>query len=88
LQAALGACGDLLQVHVTMSVPGLQIERVETVLGSIVVQKEELQYALVIRTRFRILDGQVSGYLMLVLGVTSFARLMTALEEWRKRQPG
>jgi len=88
LQAALGACGDLLHVHVTMSVPGLKIDRVDKVLGSIAVKNEDMQYALLIRTRFRIVDGQVSGYLMLVLGVTSFARLMGALEEWRKRQTG
>ena len=87
LHAALGACGDLLRVNVTMSVPTLQIEMVDKVLSSVAVEKEELQYALLIRTRFRILEGQVSGYLVLVLGVTSFTRLMGALEEWHNRQP-
>lgn len=88
LQAALGACGDLLHVHVTMSVPGLKIDRIDKILSSIAVKNEDLQYALLIRTRFRMMEGQVSGYFMLVLGVTSFARFMSALEEWRKRQAG
>lgn len=89
LQSALGSCGDLLQVEVAFSVPGLRIESVDQLLSSATVQSENLQYALLIRTRFQIVASEVTGYVMVILGVTSFTKLMEALEMWQKRQiPG
>ena len=89
LQSALGSCGDLLQVEVTFSVPGLEIDTVDRILTSATVQSENLQYALLIRTRFHIVASQVTGYVMVILGVTSFTKLLEALDMWQTRQaPG
>src|SRR5580765_6082685 len=71
LNACLGAFGNLLKVQVTFTVPSLQIETVHKVLSSITVGGSELEYALIIHTRFRMRASDVSGYLVIILGVTS-----------------
>ena len=86
LNACLGVFGNLLRVHVSFAVPRLQIESVEEVLGSISVGKEELRYALMIHTRFRVRASDVSGYLVLILGIVSMERLLAELKQWEARQ--
>jgi chemotaxis protein CheC len=86
LNACLGVFGNLLQVQVTFSVPRLRVESVEGVLNSISVRDEELQYALMVHTRFHLRDSNVSGYLVIILGITSFSRLIAELEKWEGRQ--
>lgn len=81
LNACLGVFGNLLQVHVTFSVPRLHLEDLADLLHSLVVGKEELQYALVIHTIFRLRDNSVSGYMVIVLGVASLDRLLHAIEQ-------
>ena len=85
LNACLGVFGNLLQVQVTFAVPRLHLDSVGSVLGSISVHEEELQYALMVHTRFRLKDSGVSGYLVIVLGIASFSRLLSELEKWEKR---
>jgi chemotaxis protein CheC len=86
LNACLGVFGNLLQVQVTFAVPRLHLESVEGVLKSISVRSEELQYALMVHTRFSVRGSDVSGYLVILLGITSFTRLLAELEKWEKRQ--
>jgi chemotaxis protein CheC len=86
LNACLGVFGNLLQVQVKFTVPSLQVESVQHVLQSIVVRERELQYALMIHTRFHLRTSDVSGYLVIILGVTSLARLLLELRKWEERQ--
>ncbi|HKX63287.1 MAG TPA: chemotaxis protein CheC [Verrucomicrobiae bacterium] len=86
LNACLGVFGNLLQVQVTFAVPRLHMESVGGVLNSISVHEEELQYALMVHTRFHLKDSDVSGYMVIVLGIASFSRLLSELEKWEKRQ--
>lgn len=86
LNACLGVFGNLLQVQVSFSVPRLHVEAVDRVLTSITVGKEELEYALMIHTRFHLRASDVSGYLIIILGVTSLERLLEELQKWEKRQ--
>ena len=85
LNACLGVFGNLLQVQVTFSVPRLHVESVEGVLRSISVNEHELQYALMVHTRFHLRDSAVSGYMVIILGITSFSRLLAELEKWEQR---
>jgi chemotaxis protein CheC len=86
LNACLGVFGNLLQVQVSFAVPRLHVESVEAVLGSITVGKEDLTYALMIQTRFQLRASDVSGYLVIILGVTSMERLLSELASWEARQ--
>ena len=85
LQAAMGICGNLLKVHVAFSVPSLHLESIDDVLNSVVVNEVELQFALLVRTRFQLAKNEVSGYLAVILGVTSFSRLLEELDKWERR---
>jgi len=86
LNACLGAFGNLLKVQVSFTVPNLQVESVEKVLRSITVAGDELEYALIIHTRFHMRASDVSGYLVIILGVTSLETLMAELRKWEERE--
>jgi chemotaxis protein CheC len=85
LNACLGVFGNVLQVQITFSVPRFNVDSVEHVLQSTAIESRELQYALVVHTRFHVSTSDVSGYLMMILGVTSLARLVAELDKWEQR---
>ena len=86
LNACLGAFGNLLKVQVTFTVPYLQVEDVQKVLRSITVEGDELEYALIIHTQFHMRASNVSGYMVIILGVTSLQRLLEELKKWEERE--
>ncbi len=88
LNACLGMFGNLLQVHVSFSVPRLSLESLREVLDSVTVHHEGLRYGMVVHAAFRVRHGAVSGYLVIVLSVASLDRLLAAVEGWQARQLG
>lgn len=87
LNACLGVFGNLLQVHVSFAVPRLHVESIQHVLDSVNVEAEEkLRYGLMIHTRFRLRASNVTGYLVIILGITSLDRMLRELEGWENRQ--
>jgi chemotaxis protein CheC len=86
LNACLGAFGNLLKVQVSFTVPSLQIESVQKILHTLVVDSQSLEYALIIHTRFHLRVSDVSGYLIIILGVTSLATLIEELKKWEDRE--
>ncbi len=86
LNACLGVFGNILQVQVSFSVPRMTVDSVEGVLNSITVRDQELRYALMIHTRFHVRASDVSGYLVIILGVTSLDRLLYEVKRWEERQ--
>ncbi len=87
LNACLGVFGNLLHVQVAFAVPRLHVETVDDLFTSITGDAaEKLTYALMIQTRFSLRTSDVSGYLIIILGITSLDRLMRELEHWEGRQ--
>lgn len=86
LNACLGMFGNLLDVHVSFSVPRLHTETLDELLTSISVAAGEPRYALVVYTAFRIRDSAVRGFLVMVLSVTSLDRLIQEVDAWEGRQ--
>jgi chemotaxis protein CheC len=86
LNACLGMFGNLLDVHVSFSVPRLHLETLDDLLGSISVAAGEPRYALVVYTAFQIRDSAVRGFLVMVLSVTSLDRLIQEVDAWEERQ--
>ena len=82
LNACLGTFGNLLKVQVSFSIPQLSLESVSDILTSLIVNREGLRYALVVQAGFRLRDAEVTGYLVIVLGVASLDRLIRAVESW------
>jgi chemotaxis protein CheC len=85
LNACLGTFGNLLQVQVSFSVPHLTLENVASILETLRVGKTGMRYALVVHAGFKLRDAEVSGYLVIVLTVASFDRLIRSVEDWEQR---
>jgi chemotaxis protein CheC len=86
LNACLGTFGNLLKVQVSFSVPHLTLDTLESVVGSVAVERQGLRYALIIHSSFRLRNSSLTGYLVIVLGVASIERLIHALELWQPEQ--
>jgi len=86
LNACLGMFGNLLDVHVSFSVPRLHMETLDELLVSISTAAGEPRYALVVYTAFQIRDSAVRGFLVMVLSVTSLDRLIQEVDAWEERQ--
>ena len=86
LNACLGMFGNLLNVHVTFSVPRLHLETLDELLESITTDKTDMHYALVVYTAFQIRDSSVKGFLVIVLSVDSLDRLIHEVDAWEAQQ--
>lgn len=86
LNACLGMFGNLLNVHVTFSVPRLHLETLDELISSITANKPELHYALVVYTAFLVRDSSVKGFLVIVLSVDSLDRLIQEVDAWEAQQ--
>ena len=86
LNACLGVFGNLLHVQISFSVPHLNVDDVEQIMKSIRIEDQTFQYALMIHTRFHLRASDVSGYLVIILGVTSLERLLVELRKWEERE--
>ena len=85
LNACLGVFGDLLQVRFTFAVPRMHLESLGSMLDSLVIDRDELSHALLVGTRFHLRASEVTGCMVLVLGITSLNRFMQAIEAWAER---
>ena len=88
LNACLGMFGNLLNVHVTFSVPRLHLETLDELIESTVTDKSEMHYALVVYTAFQVRDSSVKGFLVIVLSVGSLDRLIHEIDAWEVQQGG
>ena len=86
LNACLGTFGNILQVQVSFSVPHLNLDTLNEVMQSLLVNREGLRYALVVHAGFKLRDAEVKGYLVIVLSVASLDRLIRAVEDWEQRE--
>lgn len=86
LNACLGVFGNLLHVQITFTVPHLQVDDIEQIMRSIRIQDQSFRYALMIHTRFHLRASDVSGYLVIILGVTSLERVIQELRKWEERE--
>jgi chemotaxis protein CheC len=79
----LGAClsgfGDMLRTPVSFSVPRIHIESLKSILGSLLVENGEVQFAVVAATQFRLSTLAVDGYLVVAVGALSLGRINKAL---------
>lgn len=85
LNASLGVFGDLLQVRFTFAVPRLQLESLGSMVASLTVGNDEIRHALLVGAKFVIRNSDVTGCLVLVLGVTSLERFITEVDAWAQR---
>lgn len=86
LNACLGSLGNVLEVVVVFSVPRLHVRSVEELLGSLATPASADRMAMIVCTRFSLIDRDLTGFVVLVLGVTSLERLADAVDGWARTQ--
>ena len=85
LNACLGMFGNVLRVRVNFSVPALHLESLQDLMDSLTKEHDNLHYAIIVYTSFRIRETAVTGYLVLVLSIISLTRLIEEIENWEKQ---
>ena len=80
LGACLSAFGNILKVSVTFAVPRIHIESLDGLLRSLHIESDEVQYAMIATTRFRLSDTEVGGYLIIVIGLSSLNLISSVME--------
>ena len=86
LGTCLGAFGNLLKVRVSFSIPQLYLDSLEHFLTSLSIGGGQLQHAVVLAAPFQIRDKGASGWLVIVLAVSSLERWIQAIERWEYSQ--
>ncbi len=78
LNACLGTLGNILDVHVTFTVPRLTLESLDGMVRSLQIGQHAVRYALVAHTAFQLREKNIEGYIVIVLTVESLHRLVEA----------
>ena len=86
LNACLGVFGNVLHVKVGFSVPRLRLDNMNQLVQWLNSGRGELRYALVIFTKFQVRYSEVNGYLVLVLNMTAFDRLVNEIDHWMEEE--
>ncbi len=81
LNACLGTFGNILKVQMSFAVSRVRVESVQQLVGSLLIGDQDMRYALIITTEFHVREGDVKGYLVIVLGVSSLDLLLQAVDE-------
>ncbi|MEB3885088.1 chemotaxis protein CheC [Lyngbya sp. CCY1209] len=82
LNSCLSVFGNLLQIQISFSVPRLYLEALDGLIHSLMIGKEEVRYAMVMYTSFKMRENSISGYLVMVLGVVSLEKLLELIDDW------
>jgi chemotaxis protein CheC len=88
MNACLGVFGNLLKVRFSFSIPKLSLDALGEVVQSLMIEDEALHHALVVGARFKMRGSEVTGCLILVLGIASFELFVQAVENWAERSIG
>jgi chemotaxis protein CheC len=86
LNACLSMFGNLLHVRISFAVPRLQVAGIDRVIASIRGESEELQYGLMIHMHFQLRASNVTGYLIIILGIASLDRMLREVDNWEMKQ--
>ena len=88
MNACLGVFGNLLEIRFTFSVPRLSLDDLGFMVQSLVIAEDTLQHAMIVGARFKMRGSEVTGCLILVLGITSFELFLRAVEDWAGKPLG
>jgi chemotaxis protein CheC len=79
LNAFTGSFGNLLQVHISFTVPHVHFDSLRNMLHTLTIDQLELEYALVVQVNFTLTGGNISGYVVIVMGIQSMESLVEAM---------
>jgi chemotaxis protein CheC len=83
LNAYVGSFGNILHLHIRFAAPQIQAESALRLLDSLTQDQQAqtvLSTLLLVKTEFVIGQGQISGYVLIIMGVESLEALLTAID--------
>jgi len=80
LNACLGTFGNILKVHITFAVPRMRLEAVNEFIDTLLVEDKGIRHCLIISADFHIKEAKITGYMIIVLGVSSLELLLQAVD--------
>ncbi len=80
LNATMSTFGDILEKRITFSVPHIRLDALDGLIHSMTIGNRGLKDAMLAYTTFRIETSDFSGYLVVLMSVTSLVELLQALE--------
>lgn len=80
VNAFIGSFGNLLKVHLTFTVPDLRVESLSEMMHMLSVDGRNLMYALVVEIAFHLSQGEVNGYVVVIMGIDSLDALLAAMK--------
>ncbi len=80
LGACLGVFGNLLHVQVSFAIPAVHVDSAAPLVSSLTVDAQQLQHTVLVKTRFTVAETHVTGFLAILLSVTSLDRLVSAVD--------
>jgi len=81
LNSCLGMFGNILNLHISFSIPKVHLDQLNSILETLIISQEEINYALIAITEFKVKDSSIRGYLVIILGVTSLEKLLEAINK-------
>ena len=81
LGACLSSFGDMLQMPVSFSIPRIHIESLPNILRSLLVDSDEVQYAVIVATQCRLSEVAADGFMIIAVGAKSLAKISKALAD-------
>ncbi len=81
LSACLSMFGNLLKVQLRFSVPKIALESLSTMLQTLEFEENEIKYALIIFMEFHLEGTDISGFLVLIMGVTSLEKFIEEIDK-------
>jgi chemotaxis protein CheC len=80
LNAFCGSFANLLNLSVTYSTPQYYQSPAGGQVDFLTKKQQEIQYAVVVKVRFHLVEGSVEGYVIILMGVSSLEALFSAIQ--------
>lgn len=81
LNAYVGSFGNILNINLRFLVPRIQNQNFASVLDSLAVDQAIPSSVLLVKTEFFVGQGQISGYVIVIMGIESLETLIKAMDE-------
>jgi chemotaxis protein CheC len=80
LNSYIGSFGNLLKTHISFTVPELCTESINELLLHFESGEEQTAYTLLVKTEFHFANRSISGYIVLIVGISSLQDLFHAIK--------
>jgi chemotaxis protein CheC len=81
LNAYVGSFANILHLHIRFAAPQIQAENSVRLLDSLNQEQTAVSTLLLVRTEFVVGQGQITGYVLIIMGVESLEALLAAIDE-------